>query len=202
MQKCDEISWEEFFYIYWPLVDNLGQKYGLPRDACKDLMQEVMLDLFKDGLLLRYDSSRGKFRTFLGVLVRHKVSDMLQGASHFSEFSVAEITKEPDSKRIPETTWTKSPEEDDPFQKIFDEEYRNCLLSLALNELRNNVGAKTYAIFEMVVLQHRSPQDVARFLGINRAVIAVYCSRCRKKLRRIAAEIRIENPDFNLGVPL
>ena len=80
MQKCDEISWEEFFYIYWPLVDNLGQKYGLLRDDCKDLMQEVMLDLFKDGLLLRYDSSRGKFRTFLGVLVRHKVSDMLQGA--------------------------------------------------------------------------------------------------------------------------
>ena len=179
------------------VMDDNGVLWFLAKDVARILGYRDA-----NSMILRYDSSRGKFRTFLGVLVRHKVSDMLQGASHFSEFSVAEITKEPDSRRIPETTWTKSPEENDPFQKIFDEEYRNCLLSLALNELRNNVGAKTYAIFEMVVLQHRSPQDVARFLGINRAVIAVYCSRCRKKLKRIAAEIRIENPDFKLDVPL
>ena len=71
-----------------------------------------------------------------------------------------------------------------------------------MNELRNTVEPKTYAIFEMVVLQERPQKEVARHLGINRATIDVYCSRCRKTLRKIVSEIRVENPDFNLDMPL
>ena len=71
-----------------------------------------------------------------------------------------------------------------------------------MNELRNTVEPKTYAIFEMVVLQERPQKEVARYLGINRTTIDVYCSRCRKTLRKIVSDIRVENPDFNLDMPL
>ena len=202
MRKCDELSWEEFYHIYWPLVNSIGQRLGISKDHTMDLMQEIMFDLFKNDTLRHYDASKGKFRTFLGVLIRHKVSRMLQSPGH-SLLSDTHASNGPVSSGLTNSSamYLDSQEENDPFQKMFDEEYRNCLLSLALNELRNSVGSKTYAIFEMVVLQHRSPQDVARFLGISRAVIAVYCSRCRKKLRKIAAEIRTDNTDFNLGIP-
>ena len=63
MQNCDEISWEEFYRIYWPLVLDIGRKPGMPQDNCADLMQEIMIDLFKGEPLLRYDPAKGKFRT-------------------------------------------------------------------------------------------------------------------------------------------
>lgn len=200
---ADNISWEEFYGIYWPLVLAIGRKLGLTQDACRDLMQEIMLDLFKGDALLRYDSSRGKFRTFFGVLVRHKAMAMLQESARFSACAKtpgAGGEAYPDKAANPLSPGNG--EENDPFQKIFDEEYRNCLLAIALNELRNNVEPKTYAIFEMVVLQERPAREVAQYLGISRATIDVYCSRCRKALRRIVAEIRTENPEFNPDIPL
>ena len=203
MQKCDEISWEEFYRIYWPLVDAVGRKIGLSPDQNKDLMQEIMLDLFKKELLLRYDASRGKFRTFFGVLIRHKASEMLHNSTRLSV--VANVGGS-ESGDVPASSAAHLSEiiEDgnDPFQKIFNEEYRNFLLSVAMNELRNSVEPKTYAIFEMVVLQGRPAKEVARHLGISRAVIDVYCSRCRKTLRRIVSEIQTESPEFTLDIPL
>jgi RNA polymerase sigma-70 factor (ECF subfamily) len=189
MRKCDDISWDEFYKIYWPLVNSFGRKLGMQPEDCKDLMQEIMLDLFKDGALLRYDASKGKFRTFLGRLVRCKVADMLHCSARFpSVFREAAAACPQD--------------ENDPFQEMFDEEYRSFLLTVAMKELRNSVEPKTYAIFEMVALQERSPREVALHLGISRAIIDVYCSRCRKKLQCIIEDIRTDNPDFDPDISL
>ena len=35
-----------------------------------------------------------------------------------------------------------------------------------------------------------------------RAVIDVYCSRCRKRLQKIISDIRIDNPEFNPELPI
>ena len=88
MQNCDEISWEEFYRIYWPLVLDIGRKLGMSQDNCADLMQEIMIDLFNGEPLLRYDPAKGKFRTYFGVLVRHKAVEMLRKTARFSSASV------------------------------------------------------------------------------------------------------------------
>ena len=202
MQKCDEISWDEFYSIYWSLVLDIGRKLGMSQDDCRDLMQEIMFDLFKGEALLHYDAARGKFRTFFGVLVRHKAAEMLRDSARFSPVpgtDGGESADDPEAGRAAAALLNPEAEGDgnDPFQELFDAEYRDCLLSMAVNELRNSIEPKTYAIFEMVVLQERSPKEVASNLGISRSVIDVYCSRCRKALRKIVSEIRIDNPDFN-----
>ena len=203
MQNCDEISWEEFYRIYWPLVLDIGRKLGMPQDNCADLMQEIMIDLFKGEPLLRYDPAKGKFRTYFGVLVRHKAAEMLRKSARFSSVSASVAGHSSSfSDELPASLNADDPDESNPFQSLFDEEYRKCLLAAAMNELRNTVEPKTYAIFEMVVLQERPQKEVAHYLGISRATIDVYCSRCRKTLRKIVSDIRVENPDFNLDMPL
>ena len=62
IQNCDDISWEEFYRIYWPLVRSIGQTLSLQENDCKDLMQEVMVVLFHGEALLRYDKKQGKFK--------------------------------------------------------------------------------------------------------------------------------------------
>ena len=202
MQKCDEISWDEFYSIYWSLVLDIGRKLGMSQDDCRDLMQEIMFDLFKGEALLHYDAARGKFRTFFGVLVRHKAAELLRDSARFSPVSGTddgETENDPEAGRAAAALLNPEAEGDgnDPFQELFDAEYRDCLLSMAVNELRNSIEPKTYAIFEMVVLQERSPKEVASNLGISRSVIDVYCSRCKKALRKIVSEIRVDNPDFS-----
>ena len=200
MQNCDEISWEEFHRIYWPLVLSIGQILSLEEEECRDLMQEVMVALFHGEALLRYDKKLGKFRTYLSSIVRHKAMEMIRASARFSGKSASnEVPDGIDSSFNP--LEPPPPVKDDPFQKIFDEEYLKYLLVLALDELRKSVAPETYDIFELVVLKKHPPKEVAKQLGIDRANVDVYCSRCRKKLRKIISEIRADNPEFNPVIP-
>ena len=85
---------------------------------------------------------------------------------------------------------------------IFDEEYSQYLLSLALDELRKSVASETYDIFELIVFQNHPPKEMAKHLGIDQAIVSVYASRCKSKLRKIVSEIRADNPEFNPELPL
>lgn len=199
IQNCDDISWEEFYRIYWPLVRSIGQTLSLQENDCKDLMQEVMVALFHGEALLRYDKKQGKFRTYLGSIVRNKAMEILRDSARFSGASSEDQAA---SKVRLRSLDLLNPEGNDPFQKIFDEEYSNYLLFLALDELRKCVAPETYDIFELVAIRKLSPKEVARQLGLDRAVVDVYCSRCRKRLRKIISELRIDNPEFNPDLPI
>lgn len=201
LQEKDDISWSEFYSLYAPLVSAIGRRLGLSQEDCKDLMQEIMLALFNGKEILRYDESKGKFRTYFGQIVCHKALKMIRESARSSSFLVSA----PDTSTNPYLNpdmLSDIRDGNDQFQKIFDEEYRKYLLSLALNELRSRIEPETYDIFEMVVLQERSPKDVAKYLGVSRAVIDVYCSRCRKRLQKIISDIRIDNPEFNPELPI
>jgi RNA polymerase sigma-70 factor (ECF subfamily) len=201
LQGGDDISWNEFYLFYSPFVSAIGQKLGMTPEDCKDLMQEIMVTLFNGKEILRYDPSRGRFRTYFGTIVRHKALKMIQKEARASISGLGLGADTISENRQNSLFFSDYQGENDPFQKIFDEEYRKCLLELALNELRKHVEPETYDIFEMVVLQSRPPKDVAKYLGISRAVIDVYCSRCRKKLQKIVSEIRKDTPDFNPELP-
>ena len=200
LRNNDDISWNEFYLFYWPFVRSIGQRLGLMQEDCKDLMQEIMIALFNGKEILRYDASKGRFRTYFGVIVRRKIFKMLRDSARYPQASIAISEASysiPDPGDPPD-----NPDANDPFRKIFDEEYSQYLFSLALNELRARVQPSTYDIFEMVVLQNRPPKEVAKHLGIDRNIIDKYCSRCRKTLQKIISEIRSENPEFNPRIPL
>ena len=200
LQDCDDISWSEFYNLYWPFVFAVGKRLGMMQEDCKDLMQEIMIVLFNGQEILHYDASKGKFRTYFGQIVCHRALKMMREAARSSSFLVP--VQDASAGSSPSLNVLSDVQDgNDPFQKIFDEEYRKYLLSLALNELRNRVEPETYDIFEMVVLQERPPKEIARHLGVSRAVIDTYCSRCRKKLQKIVSDIRIENPEFNPELP-
>ena len=200
LQDCDDISWSNFYHLYWPFVFAIGSRLGMMEEDCKDLMQEIMITLFNGKEILRYDASKGKFRTYFGQIVCHKALKMLRELERSSSFLVP-APDSADGFLSHSMNLTEVRDENHSFQKIFDEEYNNYLLTLALNELRNRVAPETYDIFEMVVLQERPSKEVARHLGVSRAVIDTYCSRCRKSLQKIISDIRIDNPEFNPEFP-
>ena len=200
LRNNDDISWNEFYLFYWPFVRSIGQRLGLMQEDCKDLMQEIMIAMFNGKEILRYDASKGRFRTYFGLIVRRKIFKMLRNSARYPQAAVP-VSEASDCISAPGDP-PDIPDANDSFRRIFDEEYSQYLFSLALNELRARVRPSTYDIFEMIVLQNRPPKDVAKHLGIDRNIIDKYCSRCRKTLQKIVSEIRSENPEFNPRIPL
>ena len=124
----DEIAWSDFFNTYKPLVCSIASKYGVPPCDIDEIMQQTMLGTFHEGQFLYRREIHGKFRTWFGGIVRHKIGDYFHARKteneHLEKIS-AEASQE-----------TSAPPD---FEACFMEEYRNHLLDLALEELKKRV---------------------------------------------------------------
>lgn len=180
----DEESWDTFYANYSRLVYAIGERSGLSADDCEDLVQEVMRTIFNNKDRFRYDSSTGKFRTYLTGIVKHKVCDFYRRRDGrvvaMDEEAVLE-TAEPSNR----------------LEDVCAEEWKNHLLNVALMELREKVDPGTFDAFQMYVLQERQPRDVADALSISESSVYVYKNRCVKHLRAIIDKYRNLDPEFS-----
>ncbi len=179
----DEESWDTFYANYSRLVYAIGERSGLPADDCEDLVQEVMRTIFNNKDRFRYDSSAGKFRTYLTGIVKHKVCDFYRRRDDrvitMGEEAVLEAA-EPANR----------------LEDVCAEEWKNHLLNVALMELREKVDPGTFDAFQMYVLQERQPRDVADALSISESSVYVYKNRCVKHLRAIIDKYRNLDSEF------
>lgn len=181
----DEESWEVFYASYSRLVYAIGERSGLSADDCEDLVQEIMRAIFNKKDRFRYDSTTGKFRTYLTAIVKHKVCDLYR--------------KRDD--RIVAANEESVPEMVDPYSRLDEvclEEWKNHILNVALLELREKVEPETFDAFQMYALQERQPREVADALSISESAVYVYKNRCVKHLRAIIEKYRNSDPEFSI----
>ena len=74
----DAAAWREFEARYGPLIMGYCRRLGRPLTDAEDVRQIVMTDLSKALPNFRFDPKRGKFRTYLGRVVRNAVFRHLQ----------------------------------------------------------------------------------------------------------------------------
>ena len=179
----DEESWTTFYINYSRLIYAIGERSGLSADDCDDLVQETMRTIFNNRERFRYDSTAGKFRTYLTGIVKHKVCD------HYRKRDDRVVDAGDDA--VPETV--------DPLNRLDEacsQEWKNHILNLAVMELREKVAPETFDAFQMYVLQERTPQEVAGALAISESAVYVYKNRCVKHLRAIIENYRKNDPEF------
>ena len=179
----DEESWDTFYASYSRLIYAIGGRSGLSPDDCQDLIQDVMRTIFNNKERFRYDSSAGKFRSYLIGIVKHKVGDFYRSHDNYAVDSHLEMGDEPE----------------DPSNRldmVCDDEWKSHLLNVALMELRQKVERETFDAFQMYVLQELEPKVVAKALAISESSVYVYKNRCVKHLRTIIEQYRLSDPEF------
>ena len=170
--RGDEISWREFYDTYRPLIVFCAGGRIAPSEI-DDLIQTVMLKVFRSGEHFRYDPAKGRFRDYLGRIVDHAIVDMLR-------------------KRRPPTPAAAvlCGSGEDAFMSAWNAEWERHIFAQAHAELRNRVSPATYQAFDLYVLQNQPPVKVAAFLGVDISHVYKAKLRCIDILRRIVAEIR------------
>ena len=69
----DDVAWQEFFQRYGMLVYASARRRGCSDHTAEEIVQDVMLSVFEHRDLFDYDSRRGRFRDWLGTVVRNTV---------------------------------------------------------------------------------------------------------------------------------
>jgi len=167
----DSQSWQTFVEVYAPLIYRYCRHYGLQDADAADVSQEVLVQVARSIRTFEYQPERGRFRDWLGTVVRGKVV-------RWRENCAREVRgKGGDSEMVPVPT--VAPQADTEWTAQFNAH----ILRVALERIRSNFEPATWGAFERVWLENRSPDDVARELAIPVAAVYVAKSRVLKQLR-------------------
>jgi len=169
---ADQLSWEEFFRLYWPLLYVLAKRRGCSDHTAEEIVQDVMLTVFERRDFYQYDPCRGRFRDWLATVVRNKV---------------AEYRRRPgDRVRAPGGEFEREIEEqsgdDVPPDAQCQAAFEDGLLLVLLDVVRRETNPQTYLAFELSALHEMRGTDVAEVTGLT--ANAVYKAR-KRVLRRL-----------------
>jgi RNA polymerase sigma-70 factor (ECF subfamily) len=170
-------AWERLVALYGPLSYSWARRAGLPPEDSADVVQEVFRAVATHLAGFRHERKSDTFRGWLWTITRNKVRDLrrrqagrpnAEGGTDAHQ-RLLEVPAGPDSGSADSAFSSTAP-----------------LLARALERIRSEFEERTWQAFRAVVMEGRSPADVAASLGLS--VNAVYIARSRV-LRRLRDEL-------------
>lgn len=173
----DALAWDEFFARYWPTIYGFARYRGCSQQTAEEIVQDVMLKVFQQRDVYRYDSKRGRFRDWLGAVVRNKVAEHRRRPSNRQPLVAAEAGDNiAEGGPGPDTAWEAA--------------FESRLLVVILDAVRRETNARTYLAFELVSLEGMSGNDAARITGLSRNAVYKACKRITERLIELGAPYR------------
>ncbi len=165
-QPADHKAWERFVELYTPLLYYWARRTGLQDADAADLVQEVLVLLFRKLPEFRYDRHKG-FRNWLRTVTLNKWRQIVRRRRP------ATLDGTNDEAQIPEAEASHGFEE---------AEYQRSLVQEALRALQGEFPATTWKAFQLL-MAGRSASEVAAELGVRVGTVYAAKSRVLSRLR-------------------
>ena len=177
----DEISWDEFYLKYAPIVKALAKFKGLDANAADDVCQQVMLQFFKQSKTFRFDPNIARFRTYFGRIVNAKITNFYRDNNEPVPVAETEET-------------SVDPETD----TLFMNEWRKVVIKEAEQELKQRVAPETFQAYELYAVQNRPVKKVAEYLDCTENQVYQAKKRCFKMMKEILLKMNETDPELQL----
>jgi RNA polymerase sigma factor (sigma-70 family) len=179
---ADALAWDEFFARYWPTIYGFARHRGCSQHTAEEIVQDVMLKVFQQRDVYQYDPVRGRFRDWLGTVVRNKIAEHRRRPANrlraLGGDSDVVIMQEAVEEEQPEAAWNAA--------------FESSLLLALLDAVRRETSARTYLAFELVSLEGMSGSEAARITGLTRNAVYKACKRIVERLVELGAPYRYE----------
>lgn len=174
-ESADQLAWRQFDQKYRELILRYCRARGLRLADAEDVHQNVLLDLARAMPHFSYQPERGRFRSYLGRVVRNAI------ARYFGRHARLEYGLDTKVLAIvPSTT------PDDGDQRWEEEWIRNHY-RLALRKLRESTEPRGIAVFERL-LAGESTAQIARTCDMHEPAVRKIKQRIRERLQAIIAD--------------
>jgi RNA polymerase sigma-70 factor (ECF subfamily) len=179
----DQAAWREFVARYAELILRYCRGRGLRPADCEDVRQLVLLNLANGLRHFEYDPKAGRFRNYLGRIVRNSIS------RHF-------VRKEPANAALDTNVLAKTPDDDDAQDQQWEEEWVNHHYRLAMQTIRETFEPRSVEVFNGLLAGDRT-EVLASHHGLTRQAVHQVKHRIQTRMRElIARQIREEDePD-------
>ena len=167
----DQESWSEFVEIYGPLIHRFALSRGAHRDAAPDITQEVLRNVAKAMQGFEYDPSKGTFRGWLFTAIRREIGKVAKKAARSPPNANAVdpsqlLDQLPDAREV----------------QAWDLDYQRRLVHWTMEKIRHEFGENGWESFVATAIQGKSPDEIAKKLGVTTGAVYVAKSHVMKRL--------------------
>lgn len=164
----DSQAWEEFVQYYERFIFHVLHRMKVSSSDFDDLVQQVLLKLWRS--IKSYDAGKGRFRTWLGVVVRNAVYD------HFAEIGRRRKLLEQEQEFLSRMESEPASE----IEKRIEQEWAAYVTSLAMERIRKLFSDRAVKSFTMS-LDGTAASKIAAELNLS--TDSVYTLKSRVKAR-------------------
>jgi RNA polymerase sigma-70 factor (ECF subfamily) len=171
----DSRSWQEFVDLYTPLIRIWLSNQHVHEQECEDVTQEVMSVVLKR--LPEFQRQRtGSFRNWLKTITiycwqnyrrKHLQRLAAVGGTSFGE------------------TMNELADPGSHLSSLWDQQHDQYVLQRLLEKIRPSIRESTWAAFEAVAIDGKSPEEAAEALGMSTNAVYVAKSRVLAQLRQV-----------------
>lgn len=181
----DDVSWNEFYDAYAPVVRSLCRISRVPEEKIDDVVQETMRRFADRSKNFVYTPEKARFRTYFNKIVHGGIADCFRQLARDKALPVENLSDETDL----------SAEEKELNV------WRHAILDQALAELAKRVSAKNYLAFTMSSFDGKSIADTAAFLRISADQVYLARNRCSAMLKEIVKKCNDADPELHIQLP-
>ena len=179
----DERSWDEFVAYYEGYIFVIIRSFNVDNETAEDLLQEVLIKVWKSLPKFEYRKNNCTFRTWLCLLIKSVVFNHLRKNSTKNQ-----------SKNISHDTLILQENISEPeLNEIAELEWKSYISNMAWENVKGEFTANTIEVFEHS-LEEENNALIAKKFQLSEPTVRVYKSRVRKVLLR-----EISRLDKNLG---
>ncbi|WDE97147.1 sigma-70 family RNA polymerase sigma factor [Lentisphaera profundi] len=171
----NESSWEEFVEYYSGYIYVIIRSFRVDIEDSEDLLQDVLIKVWKG--IRQYDQSekRSKFRTWLCSVIRNTVFNFLKSKS---------VKNSKQNVSYNEALEQMNLINEAEVDKIAEKEWQNYVANLAWANIKNDLSEANCQIFEDSISGELNNAELAQKHGIAETSVRVYKMRVKKALSK------------------
>jgi RNA polymerase sigma factor (sigma-70 family) len=184
----DQESWKEFFDRYSRLIYSVAARAGLGHAEAEEVVQETFITLVRTMPNFNYDATKS-FKSWLLKVTGRKVLDQFRKRKrrhNINEPSSARDGRTAAIERIPDPNSLK-------VESIFEDEWRQRILELALEKVKAKVNASQFQIYDLYVIKKWPSAKVASTLGIRKDRVFLAKFRVGQLVKREVKALQGDN---------
>lgn len=183
-QWDDQESWRDFFNLYWRLLYATAVKSGLNDSEAQDVVQDTIIQVAKKMHGFKYDSAVDSFKGWLLYLTRKRIALEYRKRARGQPQALPEQGEPSASiEEIPDPAGSN-------LDAVWETEWAQTIWAAALAQVKAQVAAKHFQMFDLYVLKEQQAPEVARALGVPVAQVYLAKHRVSAVLKKELEQLR------------
>lgn len=170
--------WGVFYHRYQGLVRGIAGQMGMSPADQDEVVQETMLAAHRN--LRPAELTGAQLHAWLKTVTRRKITDILR--QRYRRGAETEVR----------SGLAIGPQPHAQLDAAWEKEWQVEVIERALERMKRELPVKMYQAFDLYALREHDPAQVARALGISRALVYLYKLRVTEKLRQEVQQVVLE----------